>query len=503
MSLPAEKSSKISKILRSKAQEFLLNVREKANILEQILQHFYSGADTGPCLLALDMIFSNLFKDRKMYLEIVPLKAVEKTPENESRKWLMGNFENCYLRIVQCMEHDNPKVTIQALSTAMNLLAMEGKYPMERAGATTENFVPANKLKSILMKLLTSKQNNINLINKYTEYLLYDDILFVTWKLLPSLTAKSNPNQVYIMNYLMLLEKLQVFANLDTKYLCAGEYSIPITFDEVLTKKYLNRVWQCIMVWEHSVQTHKQLLIVLLEKVLVHLDKPLLLTDFLMDSLDIGGPVSYLALQGLFTMIQVHNLDYPNIFAKLYSMFEPEIFHTKYKARLFHLADLFLSSTHLPETMVAAFAKRLARLALLAPSVDIIIICQFIGNLIIRHPGLKCLLHNETSELVKYDPYVMEESDPLKSNALNSSLWEIYTLQSHVQPSVASAAKFINTPLPSVEWDIGKVLENTDNDIFDKEIKKISKAIVRELEPTKDGLVISTGERVCQYWQLV
>lgn len=138
------------------------------------------------------------------------------------------------------------------------------------------------------------------------------------------------------------------------------------------------------MLWEHTPSTHKQLLIVLLERVLPHLEKPLLLTDFLMDSLDVGGPVSLLALQGVFTMIQVHNLDYPNIFAKLYSMFEPEIFHTKFKARLFYLADLFLSSTHLPETLVAAFAKRLARLALIAPSEDIVIICMFIGNLILR-----------------------------------------------------------------------------------------------------------------------
>ncbi|KAJ8969973.1 hypothetical protein NQ317_008536, partial [Molorchus minor] len=72
-------------------------------------------------------------------------------------------------------------------------------------------------------------------------------------------------------------------------------------------------------------------------------------------------------------MIQAHNLDYPNIFGKLYSMFEPEIFHTKYKARLFYLSDLFLTP----------FAKRLARLALIAPSEDIIIICNFIGNLIL------------------------------------------------------------------------------------------------------------------------
>ncbi|KAF2903416.1 hypothetical protein ILUMI_02769 [Ignelater luminosus] len=66
----------------------------------------------------------------------------------------------------------------------------------------------------------------------------------------------------------------------------------------------------------------------------------------------------------------------------------------------------------------------------------------------------------------------MEERDPLKSNAINSSLWEIQTLQNHVLPSVATAARFINSPLPSVEWDFTKILDNTGDDIFDKEIKK-------------------------------
>lgn len=37
--------------------------------------------------------------------------------------------------------------------------------------------------------------------------------------------------------------------------------------------------------------------------------------------------------------------EYPDIYGKLYTMFEPNIFHTKYKSRLFYLADIFLSST--------------------------------------------------------------------------------------------------------------------------------------------------------------
>ena len=59
----------------------------------------------------------------------------------------------------------------------------------------------------------------------------------------------------------------------------------------------------------------------------------------------------------------------------------------------------------------------------------------------------------------------MEERDPLKSQAIESSLWELQALQNHILPSVATAAKFINMPLPSVEWDMSKILENSADDV--------------------------------------
>lgn len=146
-------------------------------------------------------------------------------------------------------------------------------------------------------------------------------------------------------------------------------------------------------------------------------------------------------------------------------MFEPEIFHTKFKARLFYLADIFLSSSHLPENLVAAFVKRLARLSLVAPPQDITTIIYFIGNLILRHPGLKRLICHPTGGEIPRDPFLMDERDPVQSNALESSLWEIESLQQHVMPSIAQAAKVIFNPLPKVEWNLGKYLEVNENDV--------------------------------------
>lgn len=104
----------------------------------------------------------------------------------------------------------------------MNLLGYEGRYPLEQKNSL-DCYVPVNKLKTILMRLLSNKVNTAALINKYQEFLAYDDILFFTWKVLPQLTAKSNPNDVYILNYLLLLEKLQLGRNKESQLLCYTE----------------------------------------------------------------------------------------------------------------------------------------------------------------------------------------------------------------------------------------------------------------------------------------
>lgn len=59
------------------------------------------------------------------------------------------------------------------------------------------------------------------------------------------------------------------------------------------------------MNWKHD-ETRYRPLLILLEKVLSRLDKPVLLTDFLINSLNVGGAISLLALQGIFVVIQQH-----------------------------------------------------------------------------------------------------------------------------------------------------------------------------------------------------
>ncbi len=86
------------------------------------------------------------------------------------------------------------------------------------------------------------------------------------------------------------------------------------------------------------------------------------------------------------------------------------------------MSDLFLTSTHLPEHLVAAFAKRAARMALSAPANAVLAVLPFVGNLLVRHPGLLRMLHGseEGAKEEQEDPYLPDEADPAKCKAAES-----------------------------------------------------------------------------------
>ena len=54
-------------------------------------------------------------------------------------------------------------------------------------------------------------------------------------------------------------------------------------------KQYFSYVWQMLMKHQLSPSLYKRVLVILPDKVIPHLEKPLLLTDFLMTSYNIGN----------------------------------------------------------------------------------------------------------------------------------------------------------------------------------------------------------------------
>lgn len=71
----------------------------------------------------------------------------------------------------------------------------------------------------------------------------------------------------------------------------------------------------------------------------------------------------------------------------------------------------------LPSYLVAAFIKRTLRLAIHAPPSAIAYVMPFAYNMLLRHPQCMPMIHREKS--AGDDPFVMEEADPAKCNALD------------------------------------------------------------------------------------
>lgn len=226
-------------------------------------------------------------------------------------------------------------------------------------------------------------------------------------------------------------------------------------------KLKFSKAWISFLRLPLPLDVYKEVLATLHQAVIPHLSNPIMLCDFLTRSYDIGGVVSVLALSSLYILMTQHGLEYPNFYEKLYALLEPSIFMAKYRAKFFQLIDLCLKSPLLPAYLAAAFCKKLSRLALSVPPSGALIIIALVHNLLRRHPSINFLVHQgyvnetgkETSATDKsgvdrtddmysankqgIDQFDDEQSDPMKTNAMRSSLWEIDTLRHHYCPPVS------------------------------------------------------------------
>lgn len=207
--------------------------------------------------------------------------------------------------------------------------------------------------------------------------------------------------------------------------------------------------------------------------------RPELLMDFLTDSYNVGGATSLLALSGLFYLIQEKNLDYPQFYHKLYSLLDADLLHSKHRSRFFRQLNTFLSSTHLPATLVASFIKRLSRLALNAPPSAIVVIVPFIYNFFKSHPTCTFMMHRAIRDKEQIaeletggmdDPFDPHEPDPSLTNAIESSVWEIETLQSHYHPNVAAIAKIISEQFTKQAYNLEDFLDHTYQNMVHAEL---------------------------------
>ncbi|KAI9677937.1 MAG: hypothetical protein M1829_002434 [Trizodia sp. TS-e1964] len=239
--------------------------------------------------------------------------------------------------------------------------------------------------------------------------------------------------------------------------------------------------WLALFMLDLSLQQRKSLLRLVSHQIAPHFTNIELLMDFLTDSFNFGGSVSLLSLSGLFSLMQERNLDYPLFYARLYSLLDSTLLYSKLRSRFFRLLETFLGSSHLPAALVASFIKKLSRLALFGPPSSIIVVIPFIYNLFQKHPSCTFMLHRELRVHGKEnqidleyndDPFEAFESDPMITNAIKSSLWEIHSLQSHYHPNIAMFSKIMSEQFTKQSYNLEDFLDHSHGSILDLEINK-------------------------------
>lgn len=235
-------------------------------------------------------------------------------------------------------------------------------------------------------------------------------------------------------------------------------------------KRKAQEAWLALMRVDMTKEQRKTILGLISQTIAPWFANPELLMDFLTDSYNTGGSTSLQALSGVFYLIQEKNLDYPSFYRKLYSLLDSNILHSKHRSRFFRLLDTFLASTHLPAALVASFIKRLSRLCLNAPPAGIVVVVPWIYNLLKRHPTCTFMIHREIKdpEIKKLienegldDCFIMDEEDPMETQAIDSCLWEIVTLQSHYHPNVATLAKIISEQFTKHAYNVEDFLDHS------------------------------------------
>ncbi|KAJ6619540.1 CBF/Mak21 family-domain-containing protein [Mycena sp. CBHHK59/15] len=209
--------------------------------------------------------------------------------------------------------------------------------------------------------------------------------------------------------------------------------------------------------------------------VMPHLTRPVLIMDWVGSSVDFGGTVGLLALNALFVLMKEYNLDYPSFYTRLYAFLDRDVLHLKHRARFFRMTELFLSSTHIPATLLASFIKRLSRLSLSAPPAAIVMIIPFTYNILKRHPALMAMIHRPDGDGTA-DPFDPAEPNPLLTHAIESSLWELHSHREHYLSGVSTLTKIFSEAFTKPSYSMEDFLDHTYGTLFDADAsRKIKK----------------------------
>ncbi|XP_008965603.3 nucleolar complex protein 4 homolog [Pan paniscus] len=497
--------------------EAVLASRSEANAVFDILAVLQSEdqEEFQEAVRTCSRLFGALLERGELFVGQLPSEEMVMTgSQGATRKykvWMRHRYHSCCNRLGELLGHPSFQVKELALSALMKFVQLEGAHPLEKSKWEGNYLFPRELFKLVVGGLLSPEEDQSLLLSQFRKYLDYDDTRYHTMQAAVDAVARVTGQHpevppTFWNNAFTLLSAVSLprrEPTVSSFYVKRAE--LWDTWKVAHLKEHrrvFQAMWLSFLKHKLPLSLYKKVLLIVHDAILPQLAQPTLMIDFLTRACDLGGALSLLALNGLFILIHKHNLEYPDFYRKLYGLLDPSVFHVKYRARFFHLADLFLSSSHLPAYLVAAFAKRLARLALTAPPEALLMVLPFICNLLRRHPACRVLVHRPHGPELDADPYDPGEEDPAQSRALESSLWELQALQRHYHPEVSKAASVINQALSMPEVSIAPLLELTAYEIFERDLKKKGpEPVPLEFIPAQ-GLLGRPGELCAQHFTL-
>ncbi|KAG6028811.1 hypothetical protein E4U41_000570 [Claviceps citrina] len=385
-----------------------------------------------------------------------------------------------------------------ALTLSMRLLKAEGQFLYDKE----EYSFPTAFMESIVRAVLISDHEDVReaFIGGFAEQ--YDDLRFFTFKSVKNLVenlAREDESEGLFDRVFALISALdgvpESADDLEDFYISKPSKKSHPLRSVTQHKRQGQDAWLALMGVVRTKEERKSLLDIVSTVIAPWFTKPELLADFLTHCYNAGGSMSLLALSGVFYLIQERNLDYPSFYAKLYSLLDRDVLHSKHRSRFFRLLDTFLASTHLPAALVASFVKRLSRLALNAPPSAIAFVIPWIYNMLKRHPSCTFMLHRvirdpETKQQMMEhgfrDPFLEEEADPMETRAIDSCLWEIVQLQSHYHPNIATISKVMSAQFTKQSYNMEDFLDHSYASLLEAELgKDVKKAPVIEFQIPK------------------
>ncbi|KAM3484787.1 hypothetical protein MY8738_001906 [Beauveria namnaoensis] len=412
--------------------------------------------------------------------------------------WLRDQFSQFKNVLLDLLGEDD--VALTALTLCMRTLKAEGEFLRDESVYA----FPRDFLGKVVKNIIASENDELRrmYIEEFAEQ--YDDIRYYTFASVASVIKDFTDDQHKLKSRLFesafaLLSVLDGVPGsteeLEDFYVHKPEKKSHYLRQPNQHKKQGQEAWLALMNIVETNDQRKRLLALIADVIAPWFTTPEMLSDFLTSCYDASGSIALLALSGVFYLIRERNLDYPSFYTKLYSLLNSQILHSKYRARFFRLLDTFLGSTHLPAALVASFLKRLARLSLNAPPSAAAFVVPWIYNMLKKHPLCTFMLHRETKdeevkkELREHgmeDPFLVDESDPMKTQAIESSFWELVQLQSHYHPNVATIAKIVAEQFTKHSYNMEDFLDHSYASLLDAEMDKdVKKAPVVEFHIPK------------------